>query len=124
MVVKGGLARLLASRVGSNTLARIMLAIVVNFEIHPGSEAHALAALEENAAGARTEPGCLKWEWSRHVDDPNRFAIYELYHDQAAIDLHKSSDHFSAWKEKLPLFLKEKSAGIYEVTGVDRRPVT
>ena len=100
-----------------------MLAIVVNFEIHPGTESQAIAALEANAAGSRTEPGCLKWEWSRHVDEPNRFAIYELYVDEAAIQLHKSSEHFDAWNESLPSFVKEKTAGIYDVAGVDARPV-
>jgi autoinducer 2-degrading protein len=100
-----------------------MLAIVVNFEIHPDTETQAIAALEANAAGSRTEPGCLKWEWSRHVDEPNQFAIYELYLDQAAIDSHKSSEHFEAWDESIPSFMKEKSAGIFEVTGVDTRPV-
>jgi autoinducer 2-degrading protein len=101
-----------------------MLAIVVNFEILPDTESQTIAALEANAEGARTEPGCLKWEWSRRVDDPNRFAIYELYTDQAAIDAHKSSDHFAEWLEVLPSFLKEKTAGIFEVTGHDKRPVT
>lgn len=105
-------------------LARIMLAIVVNFEIHPDTENQAIAALEANAAGSRTEPGCLKWEWCRHIDEPHRFAIYELYVDRDAIDFHKSSAHFGAWKESTSAFMKEKSSGIYEVTGKDSRPVT
>jgi len=105
------------------SLSRIMLAIVVDFEIHPGSEAEAIAALGANAAGSRTEPGCLKWEWSRRLDDPNRFAIYELYTDEAAIKSHKASEHFDVWKGKIDSFLKKKSAGIYEVAGKDDRPV-
>ncbi len=100
-----------------------MHAIIVHFEIYPGTETQALAALEANAAGSRTEPGCLKWEWSRRLDDPNRFAIYELYRDQAAIDSHKASAHLDAWKESMPSFLKEKTSAIYEVSGADPRPV-
>ena len=114
----------LARRAGLITLTRTMLAILVQFEIHSATETQAIAALEANAAGSRTEPGCLKWEWSRNIDDPNRFAIYELYRDQAAIALHKSSEHVTAWKECMSSFLKEKSSGIYDVTGVDARPVT
>ena len=100
-----------------------MLAIVVNFEALPGTEAIAIEALEGNAAGSRTEPGCLKWEWSRHVAEPHRFAIYELYVDQAAIDFHKASAHFLAWQARTPQFMKSKSSGIYEVAGKDARPV-
>jgi quinol monooxygenase YgiN len=120
----GGESLMLARALGLITLARIMLAIVVNFEIHPDTETQALAALEANAVGSRTEPGCLKWEWSRHVDEPNCFAIYELYVDRDAIDFHKSSAHFGEWKESTPKFMKEKSSGIYEVSGKDSRPVT
>jgi len=99
-----------------------MFAIVVNFEIHSDTESDAVAALEANAAGSRTEAGCLKWEWSRHVDEPHRFAIYELYVDRAAIDAHKSSAHFKEWQARTKTFLKSKTSGIYEVEGEDPRP--
>jgi autoinducer 2-degrading protein len=100
-----------------------MLAIVVNFEIKSGAETEALAALEANAAGSRAEPGCLKWEWSRQIDAPDRFAIYELYVDRPAIDCHKSSPHFLEWQARTASFIKSKTSGIYDVTGVDARPV-
>ena len=106
-----------------NTIVSNMLAIVVNFEIKPGKDSEAIAALEGNAAGSRTEPGCLKWEWSRHVTETQKFAIYELYADQAAIDFHRASGHFLKWQASLDSFLALKSSGIFEVTGVDPRPV-
>ena len=101
-----------------------MLAIVVNFEIYPGKESEAIEALEANAAGSRTEPNCLKWEWCRHVDEPDKFAIYELYVDRDAIDFHKSSPHFLDWKQRTESFMKTKTSGIYDVAGKDARPVT
>lgn len=100
-----------------------MLAIVVNIEIEEGKEAEAVAAFQANAAGSRREPGCLKWEWSQRVDDPSRFAIYELYVDQGAIDFHRKSPHFLAWQAGLDRWVKAKSSGIFQVTGVDPRPV-
>ena len=109
-------------RVAGLTLRR-MLAIVVNFTIHPEKEEEAIAALEANAAGSRQEPGCLKWEWCRHVDEPNRFAIYELYEDKAAIQRHRAAAHFQDWRASAPNFMAEKTSGVYEVTGVDTRPV-
>jgi quinol monooxygenase YgiN len=100
-----------------------MLAIVVNFEIKPGTETETIAALQANAAGSRKEPGCRKWEWCRHVDEPDRFAIYELYDDRAAIDFHKASAHFKEWQTSTAKFLKSKTSGIYDVAGQDPRPV-
>ena len=100
-----------------------MLAIVVNLETFEGKAEDAIAAMEANAAGSRKEPGCLKWEWSRQVENPNKFAIYELYKDEAAIDFHRASPHFALWREATPGFMKEKTSAVYEVTGVDTRPV-
>lgn len=101
-----------------------MLAIVVTFEIHPGKRSKILAALEKNAAGSREEAGCLKWEWSSHTDDPLKFAIYELYVDADAIKSHKASQHFAEWLEEIDGVIAQKTAGIYEVSGLDPRPVT
>ncbi len=100
-----------------------MVAIVVTFEIHPGKESEILAALEKNAAGSRTEPGCYKWEWSRHLEDPLKFAIYELYEDVAAIKAHKASDHFAEWLGEIDGVIASKTAGQYNVDGIDPRPV-
>ena len=100
-----------------------MLAIVVTFKIHPGKESQILAALEKNAAGSRRESGCLKWEWSRHTDEPLKFAIYELYIDADAIESHKASPHFAQWLENIDDVIAQKTGEIYEVNGVDPRPV-
>ena len=101
-----------------------MVAIVVTFEIYPGKETAILSALEKNAEGSRKESSCLKWEWSRHSDDPLKFAIYELYVDADAIKAHKASHHFADWLEDVDGVIAQKTAGIYEVNGVDPRPVS
>ena len=100
-----------------------MLAIVVTIEAVPGKADVLVAALKGNAEGSRTEPGCLKWEWSRHIKEPDRFAIYELYTDEAAFAAHKSSNHFAAWLKAIDGVIAEKTAGQYQVDGVDPRPV-
>ena len=98
-----------------------MLAVVVTLSCHSDKIEEMVAALEGNAAHSRHEPDCLKWEWSQHIDDPTRFAIYELYTDREAFAAHKASDHFAAWVEASTPCIKEKVAGQYEVKGPDRR---
>lgn len=100
-----------------------MVAIVVTFEIHPGKEAEIIAALEGNAIGSRAEPGCYKWEWSRHLEDPLKFAIYELYENKEAIKAHKASAHFAEWLGQIDGVIASKTAGQYDVTGADSQPV-
>ncbi len=94
-----------------------MLTIVVTLEAHPDKVDAMLDALAQNAAASIKEPGCHKWEYSQHVDTPNKFAIYEIYDDEEAIKAHKSSEHFKQWvqrNEKENLILN-KQAGIYRI---------
>ncbi len=94
-----------------------MLNIVVTLEAHPDKVDAMLDALAQNAAGSIKEPGCQKWEYSQHVDAPNKFAIYEIYDDEEAIKAHKSSEHFKHWvqrNEREGLMIN-KQAGIYRI---------
>lgn len=98
-----------------------MLAIVVTIEVVPGRADDLIAALKFNAAGSRTEPDCLKWEWSRHISEPDKFAIYELYTNADAFAAHKASEHFAKWVEMIDGVIAKKVAGQYEVLGEDSR---
>ena len=94
-----------------------MLAIVITLEAHPDKVDAMLEALAENAAGSIKEPGCQKWEYSQHLEDPKKFAIYEIYDDEEAIAAHKDSAHFQHWKqrnEKEGLMASKQSA-IYRI---------
>ncbi len=90
-----------------------MLAVVVLIECHPGRGQDLIPALEENAHHSLEEPTCHRWEWSRHVDTPDKFAIYELYDDAAAFAAHKQSAHFAAWKAASDSLIAKKESGMY-----------
>lgn len=98
-----------------------MFAVIVTIEAVPGQSGSLIAALEANAHGARQEPGCLKWEWSRHISDENQFAIYEIYKDQSAFEEHKASEHFAEWKAATESIIAKKVSGQYAVLGADVR---
>ena len=94
-----------------------MVAIVVTLEAHPDKVDAMLEALEENAAGSIKEPGCHKWEYSQHLEDPEKFAIYEIYDDEDAIKQHKSSEHFLHWvkRNEEENLMASKQAGQYRI---------
>ncbi len=98
-----------------------MLAVVVTLVAHAAKLEEMIAALEGNRIHSRDEPGCLKWEWSQHIEDPTKFAIYELYTDREAFAAHKASEHFAAWAEASAPCIREKISGQYEVKGPDMR---
>ncbi len=100
-----------------------MFAVVVTIEAVEGKTEDLKVALENNASHSRTESGCLKWEWSQHVDDPQCFAIYELYTDREAFLTHKGSEHFANWVTESTPCIEGKVAGQYDVKGADPRPM-
>ena len=102
-------------------VGRVMLAVVVTIDAVPGKEEDLISALKGNAEHSREEPSCLKWEWSRHVEDPSKFAIYEVYTDREAFLAHKASEHFAAWVEASTGCIANKVAGQYELSEPDAR---
>lgn len=55
----------------------------------------------------RSEPGCLWFEWSRSVDDPNEYVLVEAFRDDAAGAAHVQSDHFRQAQQTVPSHLAE-----------------
>ena len=63
----------------------------------PGHEAELEAAIRTAVAGARTEPGNLRYDAWRDAKD-GRFVIDELYVDYAAIEAHRIAPHYVAFR--------------------------
>ena len=43
----------------------------------------------------KNEPGCLAFEVCANTKDPTRIFLYEVFVDQAALDLHAASEHLA-----------------------------
>ncbi len=48
-----------------------------------------------------TEPGTVFYESSRHVSEPNKYLVVEIYRDVAAFEDHKVRDHFKVALSKI-----------------------
>jgi quinol monooxygenase YgiN len=55
----------------------------------------------------RAEPGCLWFDWSRSLDDPDEYVLVEAFADEDAGAAHVGSDHFKAARRELPPHLAE-----------------
>ena len=55
----------------------------------------------------RAEPGCLWFDWSRSLEDPNEFVLIEAFRDGEAGVAHVQSEHFLAARRDLPPLLVE-----------------
>jgi quinol monooxygenase YgiN len=53
----------------------------------------------------RAEDGCLWFDWSRSLDDPNEYVLVEAFRDDEAGGAHVQSDHFRTATQQLPAYL-------------------
>ena len=68
----------------------------------------------------RAEPGCLWFDWSRSLDDPNEYVLVEAFRDSDAAGEHVNSDHFRQAQQDLPPHLAETPRIVnMEVPGTD-----
>ncbi len=76
---------------------------IARFKIFPEKEAQFLAACERmEKAVAANEPDALGYKFYR-LREPNMFAAFEAFTDEAADEAHQNSDHF---KEIAPTLIE------------------
>ena len=84
-----------------------MIFITAKFRIRPeDADAWPRIAAEFTEA-TRAEPGCLWFDWSRSVDDPEEYVLVEAFRDGDAGAAHVQSDHFRTAQKTLPPHLAE-----------------
>jgi quinol monooxygenase YgiN len=86
-----------------------MHAIIVRWLIRPE---HVEAFLDlvrwHIAETRRTEPGCLRFDLCRDVENPRAFWIYELYRDDAALAAHAQSPSLPKLRAKVPEWAEDR----------------
>lgn len=72
-----------------------MIYIVSRNCIRPEKREEFCAITAELVEKSRAEEGCVSYELVVERDDPNAFAFLEKWRDQAALDAHNQSEHFT-----------------------------
>jgi autoinducer 2-degrading protein len=84
-----------------------LTAFCVYLKVTPGREAAFLAESRKNQAGARAEPGNLRFEIYRSQENPRNFLFAEEYISVEAVAQHRETPHFKAWLETAGPMLAE-----------------
>ncbi|MFA9432247.1 putative quinol monooxygenase [Egicoccus sp. AB-alg2] len=84
-----------------------MIFITAKFRVKPEDADAWPEIAREFTEATRAEPGCLWFDWSRSIDDPNEYVLVEAFRDGDAGAAHVQSDHFKAAQENLPPHLVE-----------------
>jgi quinol monooxygenase YgiN len=76
-----------------------MLAMWVKVRVKPGERERFLKAIEVDALGSeRDEPGCMSFNVLQDAQDQNVYYFYEVYRDEAALEAHRATPHYSVWR--------------------------
>ena len=70
------------------------------------------AACRANAEASSREPGNLRFDVLRLVEDPTRFLLYEWYATEAAAAAHRDTPHYAAWREATVDMFEEARYGV------------
>ena len=98
-----------------------MIHIVVQIEPKPDMVEAFLELALFDAQNSRKEPGCLRFDVIKHLDNPPRFGFYEVYKDEAAVQAHRQTPHFARWAQEIgPLCAVPRVANKYST--VDPSP--
>ncbi len=79
-----------------------MIFITAKFQVRHESADRWPQIAEAFTAATRSEPGCLWFQWSRSLDDPEEYVLVEAFADDAAGAAHVGSDHFRQAQQDLP----------------------
>ena len=78
-----------------------MISIVAKFTVSQGEEENFLDLVEKLGEASRAEVGCIEYILHKNVQKPLTYCILEKWKDQATIDIHNSSNHFTTLVPKI-----------------------
>ncbi|GHF51876.1 putative quinol monooxygenase [Streptomyces griseosporeus] len=84
-----------------------MIFITAKFRVRPEHADQWPEIAADFTRATRAEPGCLWFDWSRSVDDPEEYVLVEAFRDDRAGAEHVGSEHFQTAQKTLPRYLAE-----------------
>ncbi len=90
-----------------------MISIVARFKVSKEQEEKFLKLVNSLIEPSRAEAGCIEYIFHKDVKDQLCYCMIEKWKDQAAIDLHNNTPHFT---EAIPKIVKiaEVEINVYE----------
>jgi quinol monooxygenase YgiN len=74
-----------------------MIVVHVSIQVKPEHAAAFEAACIENARASALEHGVVRFEFLKQTEEPNRYALWEVYRDEESIAAHRLTPHYAKW---------------------------
>jgi quinol monooxygenase YgiN len=79
-----------------------MIFITAKFQVRHEDADRWPEIVSDFTRACRSEPGCMWFDWSRSLDDPDEYVLVEAFRDGDAGGAHVSSAHFKEAQRTLP----------------------
>ncbi len=90
------------------------LTVVATIVAKPGQEAATEEVLKALIAPTRQDPGYIRYDLHRDLENPRAFLFYETWENQAALDAHLDTPHLEAFKARIPELLESLDIRLLE----------
>lgn len=90
-----------------------MISIVAKFTVNEGEEKNFLALTEDLVKASRAEEGCMGYNLHKEVKQARTYCMLEKWRDQAAIDTHNNTPHFTSAIPKI-VEIAQVEVDVYE----------
>ncbi|MBU2664339.1 antibiotic biosynthesis monooxygenase [Actinoplanes bogorensis] len=84
-----------------------MIFITAKFPVKPEHADRWPEIAKAFTEATRSEAGCMWFDWSRSLDDPNEYVLVEAFRDGEAGAAHVGSAHFKQAQLDLPQYLSQ-----------------
>lgn len=89
-----------------------MFIALVHVHVKPDEVDRFIDLIRANHNGSVQEPGCIRFDVARSVEDPNRFVLWEWYADADAAQAHKETPHYRAFKAASAEMMAEERVSV------------
>lgn len=89
-----------------------IIAVCVHVHVKPECTDAFIEATLENGRNTVREPGNLRFDVIRQMDDPNRFILYEVWRDTDGMNAHKETPHYAVWRDTVADMMAEPRKGV------------
>jgi (4S)-4-hydroxy-5-phosphonooxypentane-2,3-dione isomerase len=93
----------------------------VELDIVPAEFDKYIAAAKENGAAAVKEPGCREFNISVSQKDPHHVLLFEVYDNAAALDAHRTTDHFKKYQAATKDMVAKRNVQAYSSVAMNMK---
>lgn len=84
-----------------------MLVVHVHVKVKPDCIEAFKETTVVNATQSIKEPGIARFDVVQQADDPTRFVLIEAYRSAEAVNAHKATAHYAAWRDRMESLMAE-----------------